>query len=132
MSRTVMRLAPSQAGGRLLSGTVLLSGGGAFSAVAIGVPCSLIVGPAKPAVIVPQSEGAMPGSGVIVQQVTRPLIKKKPPIATRATKPQKMSCPTLGRPSLMFLSDFILFIEVLYIPYPGRGAPGPPVPSVVV
>ena len=47
----------------------------------MGVPCSSVnTGPVKPAVTVPQSEGGVPGKGVIVQQVTIPRTKKNPPI----------------------------------------------------
>src|SRR6187549_2802143 len=108
-----MRLAPSQAAGRLLSGMLLRGGGVASPSLeATGVPSSLIVGPIRPAVIVPQFEGGLPGRGVIVQQVTMLRTKTKPPIARTATTAQKIICLTEGLPSLMFLSEFILFIEV--------------------
>jgi hypothetical protein len=53
----------------------------------------------------------MPGNGVIVQQVTRPRTKIKPKTAAPVAITQKMTPPTDGRPSLMFLK-LILFIEV--------------------
>src|SRR5215471_7587413 len=128
-----MRLPPSQAGGRLLSGMLLMGGGGAFCSVAIGVPCSLITGPANPLETVPQVEGGLPANGVIVQQVTRLRIKKKPPNARMATATQKIIPIVEGRFSLMFLSEFnLLFIEVLYTPYQGRGVPILPGPNVEV
>src|SRR6266496_5178884 len=109
MIRTVIRLAPSQAAGKLLSG--MLIAGGKSATGAIGVPCSLSVGPVNPPVTVPQFDGVMPANGVIVQQVTMPRTKKKPPIPTAIATTQKIICPTKGRPSLMFLK-LILFIEV--------------------
>src|SRR5687767_8382320 len=108
MSRTVMRLAPSQAGGRLPSG--ILMAGGKSATGAIGVPCSLMVGSVSPLPLtVPQVEGAVPGNGVIVQQVTSPRTKIKPKTAAPVAIIQKMTRPADGRPSLIFLK-LILFI----------------------
>src|ERR1041384_7340142 len=128
MMRTVMRLAPSQAGGRLLSGT--WTGGGNAVALGIGVPCSFNVKLSRPLVTVPQFDGAKPGKGVSVQQVIRPRTKKKPPTARSIPTAIKTICTTEGRPNFMFLKKSILFIRVSCIPYPGQVDPGPPLPSV--
>src|SRR5919106_1103497 len=66
--RTVIRLAPSQAGGKFDSGTVI--GGGRSSMLGTGLPSSVITGPLFPEVTVPQEAGDIPGKGVILQQVT--------------------------------------------------------------
>src|SRR5688500_17273081 len=73
--RTVIRLAPSHAGGKFDSG-ILTGGGGKLSTSGTGVPSSVITGPLGFAVIVPQEDGAVPGKGVILQQVTRPRTRK--------------------------------------------------------
>src|SRR6266516_7186979 len=110
MSKTLIRLAPSQAGGRSLSGAVI--GGGKVVASGIAVLPASNVGPFSPAVTVPQFAGAMPGKDVIVQQVTRPRTKKKPPTARSTPATMKIICAIARRPSLMFLRKFILFIQV--------------------
>src|ERR1051325_11281364 len=102
MIRTVIRLAPSQAGGRLLSGMVTVGGRSATGAIL--VPSALTVGPVKPPVTVPQFDGGVPAKGVSVQQVMRPRAKKKAPMVTATAIPQKIICPRDRdkRPSLMF------------------------------
>ncbi len=117
-----MRLAPSHAGGRFDSG-ILATGGGGTIEVATGVPCSLSTGPSTPAVTVPQSEGAIPGKGVIVQQVTMLRTKKKPNSASTSAIAQKMTCPNESGPIFLFLRELSVFIQVLYIPYPSRVFP---------
>src|SRR5689334_2608662 len=111
MTRTVIRLPPSQAGGKLLSGMVTVGGRSATGAIL--VPSALTVGPVNPPVTVPQLDGGAPAKGVSVQQVTRPRTKKKAPMVRAMAIPQKIICPidSEKRPSLMFFREFILFIE---------------------
>src|SRR5687768_15079031 len=86
--RTVIRLAPSQAGGKSDSGTEI--GGGKSSTLVIGVPSSVVItGPLFSEVTVPQEAGGVPGNGVILQQVMRPRTRKKPPRAKRMAIAQK-------------------------------------------
>src|SRR5687768_13446074 len=122
MRRTLMRLAPSHAGGRLLSGIAI--GGGRSSTFGTGVP-SLFVnsGPFNLSVTVPQLAGGRPARGVIVQHVTRPRVKRKPPTAKRMPATMRMICVMEGRRNLISLRNVILFIQVLYIPYPVRAGP---------
>src|SRR5215207_4438785 len=102
MSRILMRLAPSQAGGRLLSGIVM--GGGSSSTLGTAVPSVVVMlGPFNPAVTVPQFAGGAPSKGVIVQQVTRLRTKKKLPTARRIPTVIKAICSAAGRPNLIFL-----------------------------
>src|SRR5512139_38439 len=110
MIRTLMRLAPSQAGGKLLSGTVM-GGGNSCGAFATGVPSSFSVKP-DPLESVPQFEGGLPGRGVIVQQVMKLRTRKKLAIARTSPTTMRIICITEGRPHLMFLRKFILFIRV--------------------
>jgi len=131
MRRTLIRLAPSQAGGKLLSG-ISTGGAGSSSIPGTGVLSSFVKsGPLNPAVTVPQLEGTIPGKGVILQQVTRLRTKKKPPTARISPTTMKIICVIEGRANLMFLKKFILFIRVLYIPYPGQGGPSLLWPNVV-
>jgi hypothetical protein len=88
-------------------------GGGRSSTEATGVPSAFVkVGPFTPSVIVPQLAGALPGRGVIVQQVTRPRVKKNPPTARRTPTTATITCIVDGCRNLMFLRKFILFIQV--------------------
>src|SRR5688572_13839023 len=129
INKTLIRLAPSQAGGRSDSG-ILIEGGGSTSDVATGVPSMLRIGPSFPAETVPQLAGAVPGRDVIVQQETIPRIKKNPPSANISTMPQKISWPSDKGPSFAFLKLFSLFIRVLNIPCPIRVVRGLLLPSI--
>src|SRR5215208_2172543 len=101
MSRMLMRLAPSQAGGRLLSGIVI--GGGSSSTSGTGVPSAFVKsGPFNPAVTVPQLEGGIPARGVTVQQVTRLRVKKNAPTARRIPTTIRTISIVEGRPNLVF------------------------------
>src|SRR5688500_4475558 len=119
--RMVIRLAPSQAGGRSEAGMVI--GSGRSSTLGRGVPSAVTIGPFTPAVTVPQEAGGIPGKGVIVQQVAKPRTKKNPAMVNATAATQKMICAAAGRPKrphLIFLRKSILFILASYIPYPGR------------
>src|SRR5215207_8262397 len=129
MIRMVIRLAPSQAGGRSEAGIVI--GSGRSSRLGRGVPSAVSIGPLDPAVIVPQEAGGIPGNGVIVQQVAIPRTRKNPAMVNATAATQKMISAGAGRPNLMFLRKSNLFILASYIPYPARAAPGLPLPSVV-
>src|SRR6266498_2402610 len=106
----VIRLAPSQAGGKLLFG-ISMGGGGAWTS-GTGVPSLFKTNLSNPAVTVPQVEGVMPGRGVIVQQVTRPRTRKKVPRARSNPTTMKMICAIEGRRNLMSLKKFMLFMQV--------------------
>src|SRR5262245_58491583 len=98
MIKIVTRLAPSQAGGMSEAG--MLTGGGGATVVAIGVPSAFVrTGPFTPPDTVPQLDGGMPGSEVIVQQVTIERMKTNPPTATRSTINPKMICTNERGPS---------------------------------
>src|SRR5258708_4072700 len=127
MIKMLIRLAPSQAGGKFDSGT-LASGVGGTANVATGVPLTK-TGPPTPAVTVPHAEGGVPAIGVIVQQVTRLRTKKNPLIARTSMIAQKMICPKESGPNFMFFRELSVFIQVLYIPYPSQVVPNLLLPS---
>src|SRR5258706_14867199 len=130
MIKTLMRLAPSQAGGKSDSG-MLASGVGGTANVATGVPLTN-TGPPTPDMTVPHVEGDVPGNGVIVQQVTRLRTKKNPLTARTNTITQKMICPKESGPSFVFFRELSVFIQVLYIPYPSQVVPSLLLPSVAI
>ena len=107
----VMRLAPSQAGGKLLSGMVI-AGRQFFNVGNRRSICSFSTGPSSPAVTVPQLAGGHARQGRDRPAGDKAAHKVKAAYSQdRLQPPKKMICAADGRPSLMFLRKSILFIQ---------------------